>query len=141
MDFRSQGKVVAIAAAPSQVQRFSVRDRITIANSATRIRELGIVRVDLHTYAEHGDPNFGDFLLLYTLDHPWSRWGVGCCGRGFLLWRSATGVSCGYFDTVDEALEALIPESEYGETAAQPKRRRRHRVKAVPELPGCFTSW
>jgi hypothetical protein len=58
-----------------------------------------------------------------------------------LLWRSATGVSCGYFDTVDEALEALIPESEYGETAAQPKRRRRHRVKAVPELPGCFTFW
>jgi hypothetical protein len=114
MQVGSAGRANVVVEFPKRAtgaQRFSVSERIIIVNCTARLRLSGIGRVDLHTLAEHGDPEFGDFLLFYNQGQSWSRWGLGCCGRGFLLWRSSTGASCGYFDTLNEALDALAADA------------------------------
>ena len=95
---------------PHRGNGFTVRDRIDALEwQATRAAQAsGLARLDFH--AEH--PGDGqetcDLLLLYRRDARFARWGATRRAGRIGVWRCADGTDLGGFETMRQALDALL---------------------------------
>ncbi len=89
---------------------FTVRDRIDALEwQATRAAQAsGLARLDFHA----GHPGDGhetcDLLLLYRRDARFARWGAARRAGRVGVWRCADGIDLGRFETMRQALDALL---------------------------------
>ena len=95
---------------PLRPNAFTVRDRVEALQwrESGPAQASGLARLDIH--AEH--PGDGqetcDFLLLYRRDECWARWGAVRRADRIDVWRCADGSDLGRFETMRQALDALL---------------------------------
>ena len=95
---------------PLRANAFTVRDRIEVLEwrASGPAQASGFARLDI--YAEH--PGDGqetcDLLLLYRRDEHWARWGAVRRADRVSVWFCADGVDLGRFETMRQALDALL---------------------------------
>jgi|GEM_PF-3225287 len=95
------------------VLRSSLGDRLTWRERAEAIRwgevmrSRGVRRVAVH-HAPADDLGLGDFLLVYEEGLLWASWGVGLVAGSFEVWPQATMQTVGRFETLQEALDAIL---------------------------------
>jgi hypothetical protein len=89
--------------------RMTARDRIEAHDWHNSPAAAGYTRIAVDNSASEGEPELGDFLLLYTPDKLWARWGVGCCDGGFIVWRPGDGTTLGWYPSMRAALAAVPP--------------------------------
>ena len=89
--------------------RLSLRERAEAIRWGESMRRRGVRRVAVHD-APANDLALGDFLLVYEDGLLWASWGVGLVAGSFEVWRQMTMQTVGRFDTLREALEAILPQ-------------------------------
>jgi hypothetical protein len=82
----------------------TIVDRIAARKWAEDARDHGIRAIRIHDPESGDDPGLGSFLLIYSNDAMWARWGVAACGDGFEIWRPADGATVGWYASLAEAL-------------------------------------
>ena len=89
---------------------FTVRDRIEALEWRTTcaVQETGLARLDIHAEHPGDDQETCDLLLLYRRDERWARWGVVRRADRIGVWRCADGADLGCFETMRQALDALL---------------------------------
>jgi hypothetical protein len=65
--------------------------------------------VTIDSGAEDGQPELGDFMLIYRREALWASWGVGCCDGGFIVWHPSNGATLGWYPTLAKALGSIPP--------------------------------
>ncbi len=75
---------------------------------AERARGFGYDRVVIRERHPQDDPQIGEHLAIYRAGEAWAAWGVARHGLSLRVWRCATGADLGDFDTIDEALSAIV---------------------------------
>lgn len=89
---------------PATARHLTLRDRVEAMRWADAVRPFGISRAAIHS---GGDPQIGDFILIYLTGALWASWVVGCKGEGYSVWRAGSGADLGVFSTLTAALEAV----------------------------------
>ncbi|HEY0418270.1 MAG TPA: hypothetical protein VGC80_01995 [Acetobacteraceae bacterium] len=102
------GVVIPFPLVARRANRLSTRDRIEALNWSDAARGFGISRVVIHDAEDDANPEIGDFMLLYSQDGGWARWGVGCSNGEFIVWQAASGRNFGHFPTLRSALDSLL---------------------------------
>lgn len=103
-------KLIYTAPSPIPFDRgFTSRDRIALAEWMRRSDAHGYRRILMEDGSQEGGPEEGSYVLLYTRDHAWARWGIARGSDGVVVWHCGTGTDIGRFDTMLEALESLPP--------------------------------
>jgi hypothetical protein len=87
--------------------RLTPHERAEALRWSEAMRPHGIRRVAVH--ASPDDLALGDFLLIYEEGLLWASWGVGLVAGSFEVWRQTTMQTIGRFETLPEALEAILP--------------------------------
>lgn len=88
--------------------RLTMRDRMRALTWAETARGLGYQRVVIRERHPEDDPQIGDHVAIYRAGEPWAAWGVARHGASLRVWRCATGADLGDFESIDEALEAIV---------------------------------
>ena len=114
---------------PKPPPRLGWHERMVAARWALTARSQGVARV-LFYDAEPDDTQFGDFVLIYEAGRDWASWGVAPDRRGFIVWRSGTGETIGWFSSMLMALDTI------GANSNLPRDRRTKRTHP-PGVPGC----
>ena len=115
---------------PLRANAFTVRDRIEVLEwrASGPAQASGFARLDI--YAEH--PGDGqetcDLLLLYRRDERWARWGAVRRADRIDVWRCADGSDLGRFETMRQALDALLQAEGRGLGRTRGFRVGRHRA-------------
>lgn len=91
-------------AAAAAVRRLTLRDRVAAMRWADAVRPAGVSRAAIHS---GGDPQIGDFILIYLTGALWASWVVGCKEAGYSLWRAGSGADLGCYASLAEALAAV----------------------------------
>ncbi|ODU62052.1 MAG: hypothetical protein ABS99_01605 [Acetobacteraceae bacterium SCN 69-10] len=89
---------------PASARRLTLRDRVEAMRWADTVHPYGISRAAIHS---GGDPNIGDFILIYLTGALWASWVVGCKPAGYCVWRAGSGADLGCFATLPLALAAV----------------------------------
>lgn len=108
-DASSTGLVIAFPEPQNRpqrgtVRRLTLRDRVAVVRWADLVRPNGISRAAIHT---GGDPNMGDFILIYLTGALWASWVIGCKPAGYCVWRAGSGADLGCFPSLAQALVAV----------------------------------
>jgi hypothetical protein len=103
-------KLVHTAPPPAASEAgFTSRDLISLNEWSRRSDAHGYRRIIVEGGSTRGDPDEGAYVLLYTTDNDWARWGIGRSHDGIVIWHCGTWADLGTFDTMIEALESLPP--------------------------------
>lgn len=130
-----------VAFRPRGRNGFTVRDRIEAHEwqAALLTRPGALARLDIHAEQPGDDGQEAcDLLLLYRRDQRWASWGVARRDGQVGVWCCADGVDLGRFETMREALAAVLLADD---SAARSRRARgavgpaTHDWNAVPN-PG-----
>ena len=95
------------------------RNELTARNRAEAldwVSTSGYARISFDSSSAWGNPELGDFMLIYRHAEGWSSWGVGCCNGGFMVWCQATSATLGWFTGLGQALDA-IPAADQSDIA------------------------
>ena len=85
-----------------------VSERIQALSWSHAARRHGVRSLQFHEPEPGDDPAVGSFLLIYCNDDIWAAWGVARRGRGYEVWRPGTGATVGLFDSMGNALAAIL---------------------------------
>jgi hypothetical protein len=99
-------EIIPFPQARTQGNRLTARDRI---EALRWMDSSGYTRISFDSSGAWGNPELGDFLLIYRRNAGWSSWAVGCCDGGFTVWRPATGATVGWFPRIKDALASIPP--------------------------------
>jgi hypothetical protein len=97
-------KIIPFPIVPRSRNELSARHR---AEALNWINTSSYARISFDSSRAWGNPELGDFMLIYRRDAGWSSWGVGCCDGGFMVWCPATSATLGWFTGLSEALGAI----------------------------------
>ena len=86
----------------------TVSERIQALRWADAARRHGVRSVQFHEPEPGDDPVVGAFLLIYRGEDLWAAWGVARRIGGYEVWRPSTGTTVGLFDTMGNALCAIL---------------------------------
>ncbi len=104
----SSAQIIPFPIVPRIGNELTARNR---AEALDWVNASGYARISFDSSRAWGNPELGDFMLIYRRDVGWSSWGVGCCDGGFLVWCPATSATLGWFTGLGEALDA-IPDAD-----------------------------
>ena len=95
---------------PLRSNGFTVRDRIDALEwQATHAAQAsGLIRLDFHPEHPGDGHETCDLLLLYRRDARFARWGATRRAGRIGVWRCADGADLGRFETMRQALDALL---------------------------------
>ncbi len=101
-------KVLAFPAGRADGSRFTMHDRLEICRWSDALRRRGCDRLVIHERMPSDPPEVGDYLSIYRAGQVWARCGVARQRTRILAWCSLTGEDIGPFDTLREALGAVL---------------------------------
>lgn len=119
------------ARAPATVQGtcLTPQDRMTVSAWRDRARLAGFERMVIHDRDAGDALEVGNFLSVHRCGQAWSRWGFARAGRTIRAWCCLSGADIGQFDTLAEALAAVLEGS-----AAKPAAPANNLVRMIPRL-------
>jgi hypothetical protein len=88
----------------------TIKDRMDVAKWRENAGQFGYDRLVVHERLAGDPPELGSYLAVYRRGEPWARWGITRMGQGLMAWCCVTGNDVGSFATVEEALQALLPQ-------------------------------
>jgi hypothetical protein len=100
---RGPATVIPFVLRGSPANRLTLRERAEALRWGEATRSHGVRRV-----AMHDAPGLGDFLLVYEDGRLGASWGIGLVAGSFEVWRQMTMQTVGRFETLREALEAIL---------------------------------
>ncbi len=103
------GAIVAFRARISASASLTLLDRMEVVRWHEQAQRFGYDRLVIHERLAGDPPEVGSFLSVYRRGEPWSRFGITRLGGRILAWCCVTGADIGRFDSVAEALMALLP--------------------------------
>ncbi len=113
--------VIAFPAGRSGGSRFTVQDRLEICRWSDALRRSGCDRLVIHERMPSDPPEVGDYLSIYRAGQVWARCGVARQRSRILAWCSLTGEDMGPFDTLRDALSAVLAIGPAGRTVLAPR--------------------
>ena len=99
---------MASTTAPANASCFTPRDRMDVSDWRDAARAAGYDRMVIHN-RDYGDAQeVGDFLSMSRRGQSWSRWGFARQGRFVNGWCCLTSMDMGRFDSLNDALGAVL---------------------------------
>jgi hypothetical protein len=93
---------------PSRPTGLSMRDRMDIAAWQEHAAGLGYDRLAIHERGSFDPPDVENYLSVYRRGKSWASWSLARRGGHVLAWCSRTGADIGTFESVGDALQALL---------------------------------
>ena len=88
---------------------FTSRDLGSLSTWAQCSSEHGYRRVLVEIGAGSGQAEEGGYVLIYSGDTIWARWGIARSEDAVVVWHCGTSADRGRFDTMQAALDSLPP--------------------------------
>jgi len=91
-----------------QPRLFTMRDRMLVGEYRPRAHEAGFTRLNFERSCVIDASQTREFLLIYTADSAWARYGVSVGRKGYKMWETARGGTVGVFSSLQAALDTLL---------------------------------
>lgn len=105
---RTSATILPFSLAKRRAAGLGMSERMQAMRWADAARRHGVRSVQFHEPEPGDDPMVGSFLLVYRHEEMWAAWGVARRTGGYEVWRPSTGTTVGLFDTMNNALAAIL---------------------------------